>query len=242
MSANKLPEIILVETQIPENLGASARAMLNFNLKKLRIVSPSFELSNEKIVPLSAGAKSVIKNIKKFNTFEESIQDFNILIATTNRSRSIKKDKIDFYELSNLIKKESNKVGIVFGPEKSGLNNDHLSMCDYILRIESNPKFSSLNLSHAVSLTAYEIMKQNKKTTKKNTPKSEVMRAPKKDLINFFKVLETNLEKTNFFAVKERRKIITQKIRNIFSKISLSSKDLATLIGVMKSLKKNNQK
>ena len=242
MSASRLPEIILVETQIPENLGASARAMLNFNLKKLRIVSPSFELSNEKIVPLSAGAKSVIKNIKKFNTFEESIQDFNILIATTNRSRSIKKDKIDFYELSNLIKKESNKVGIVFGPEKSGLNNDHLSMCDYILRIESNPKFSSLNLSHAVSLIAYEIMKQNKKTTKKNTLKSEVMRAPKKDLINFFKVLETNLEKTNFFAVKERRKIITQKIRNIFSKISLSSKDLATLIGVMKSLKKNNQK
>ena len=94
MVLNTLPEIILVETQIPENLGASARAMLNFNLKKLRIVSPSFDLSNEKILPLSAGANNVIKNIKEFDTFEEAVKDFNILIATTNRFRSIKKKKL----------------------------------------------------------------------------------------------------------------------------------------------------
>ncbi len=242
MVLNKLPEIILVETQIPENLGASARAMLNFNLKKLRIVSPSFDLSNEKILPLSAGANNVIKNIKEFDTFEESVKDFNILIATTNRLRSIKKNKINFDELNRLIKIKSNKVGIVFGPEKSGLNNDHLSICDYVLKIDSNPKFSSLNLSHAVSLISYEIMKGNKEETKKDSLENGAIPAPKKDLINFFRLLEAQLEKTNFFAVEERKKIIIQKIRNIFNKINLTSQDLATLIGVMKSLKKNNQK
>lgn len=242
MVLNTLPEIILVETQIPENLGASARAMLNFNLKKLRVVSPSFDLSNEKILPLSAGANNVIKNIKEFNTFEESVKDFNILIATTNRSRSIKKNKINFDELNRLIKIKSNKVGIVFGPEKSGLNNDHLSICDYVLKIDSNPKFPSLNLSHAVSLISYEIMKGNKDEIAKNCLENGAIPAPKKDLINFFKVLEAQLEKTDFFSVKERKKIITQKIRNIFNKINLTSQDLATLIGVMKSLKKNNQK
>ena len=242
MRSNTSPDIILVETQIPENLGATARAMLNFNLKKLRIVSPLFDLSNEKILPLSAGADDVIKTIKKFDTFEESVKEFNILVATTNRLRSIKKKKINFHKLNKLIKKKSNRVGIVFGPEKSGLNNNHLSMCDYILRIDTNPKFSSLNLSHAVSLVAYEMMKGNLETSIKSNYKSEVIPAPKKDLMNFFKVLENELEKTNLFVVKERRKIITQKIRNIFGKIGLTSKDLATLIGVIKSLKKNKQK
>ena len=95
MKKSCMPEIVLVNTQIPENLGATARAMLNFNLKKLRVVSPLFELSNEKIIPLSAGADSVIKNIKKFSVFEDSVKDLNVLIATTNRLRSIKKKQIE---------------------------------------------------------------------------------------------------------------------------------------------------
>ena len=73
MKKSYMPEIILVNTQIPENLGATARVMLNFNLKNLRVVSPFFDLSNEKIVPLSAGADSVIKNIKNFDVFEDSV-------------------------------------------------------------------------------------------------------------------------------------------------------------------------
>ena len=83
-----MPEIVLVNTQIPENLGAVARAMLNFNLKNLSLVSPFFDLSNEKILPLAAGADYIIKNVKEFKSFEDSIKDFNVLVATTNRSRA----------------------------------------------------------------------------------------------------------------------------------------------------------
>ena len=161
MKKSCMPEIVLVNTQIPENLGATARAMLNFNLKNLRVVSPLFELSNEKIIPLSAGADSVIKNIKKFSVFEDSVKDLNILIATTNRLRSVKKKQITFQKLNKIISNSKNKVGIIFGPEKSGLENEHLSICDYSLKINSNPKFSSLNLSHAVSIVAYEIWSEN---------------------------------------------------------------------------------
>ena len=161
MKNSCIPEIVLVNTQIPENLGATARAMLNFNLKNLRVVSPFFELSNEKIIPLSAGAGSVIKNIKKFVVFEDSVKDLNILIATTNRLRSVKKKEITFEKLNKIILNSNNKVGIIFGPEKSGLENEHLSICDYYLKINSNPKFSSLNLSHAVSIVAYELWSRN---------------------------------------------------------------------------------
>ena len=161
MKKSFMPEIVLVNTQIPENLGATARAMLNFNLKNLRVVSPFFQLSNEKIIPLSAGADSVIKNIKKFEVFEDSVKDLNILIAITNRLRSVKKKQINFQKLNKIIFNSTNKVGIIFGPEKSGLENEHLSICDYSLKINSNPKFSSLNLSHAVSIVAYEIWSRN---------------------------------------------------------------------------------
>ncbi len=239
-----MPDIVLVKTQIPENLGAVARAMLNFNLKKLRVVSPLFDLSNEKILPLAAGADTVIKNIKRFDCFEDSIKEFNFLVATTNRLRSIKQKIISYEELNKSIENPLNKVAIIFGPEQSGLENDHISICDYVLKINSNPKFSSLNLSHAVLLVAHEIMKnrQIKKENEVNICKIKDRRASKSELINFLSILNGYLEKTDFFAIEERKKILNQKIFNIFNKFELSSREISTLLGIIKSLRKNNEK
>ena len=236
-----MPEIVLVNTQIPENLGATARAMLNFDLKNLRVVSPFFELSNEKIIPLSAGAESVIKNIKKFGIFEDSVKDLNILIATTNRLRSVKKKQITFEKLNKIILNSKNKVGIIFGPEKSGLENDHLSICDYSLMINSNPKFSSLNLSHAVSIVAYELWSRNlsKKSLSSNRKKKKDFQATKGELSNFLYILQRQLEENGFFSVLERKRILVQKIRNIFTKLELTTRDISTLLGIIKNLKKN---
>ena len=236
-----MPEIVLVNTQIPENLGATARAMLNFNLKNLRVVSPFFELSNEKIIPLSAGADSVIKNIKKFTVFEDSVKDLNILIATTNRLRSLKKKQITFEKLNKIILNPKNKVGIIFGPEKSGLENEHLSICDYALKINSNPKFSSLNLSHAVSVVAYELWIRNfpKKSLSSKSEKKKDFQATKGELSNFLYILQKHLEENGFFSVLERKRILVQKIRNIFTKLELTSRDISTLLGIIKNLRKN---
>ncbi len=241
MKNSCIPEIVLVNTQIPENLGATARAMLNFNLKNLRVVSPFFELSNEKIIPLSAGAGSVIKNIKKFVVFEDSVKDLNILIATTNRLRSVKKKEITFEKLNKIILNSNNKVGIIFGPEKSGLENEHLSICDYYLKINSNPKFSSLNLSHAVSIVAYELWSRNlsKKSLSSKRKKKSDLQATKGELSNFLLILQEHLEENGFFSVLERKKILVQKIRNIFTKLELTSRDISTLLGIIKNLIKN---
>ena len=241
MKKSCMPEIVLVNTQIPENLGATARAMLNFNLKNLRVVSPLFELSNEKIIPLSAGADSVIKNIKKFSVFEDSVKDLNILVATTNRMRSVKKKQITFQKLNKIISNSKNKVGIIFGPEKSGLENEHLSICDYSLKINSNPKFSSLNLSHAVSIVAYEIWSGNfpERILISNDKRKSDLQATKGELSNFLLILQEHLEENGFFSVLERKKILVQKIRNIFTKLELTSRDISTLLGIIKNLRKN---
>ena len=84
-------EIILINTQLPENLGATARGMLNFNIENLRLVGPNFAMNNEKILPLSAGADHVINKIKVYENFEKSIKDLDYIIATTNRERTLKK-------------------------------------------------------------------------------------------------------------------------------------------------------
>ncbi|PPR43673.1 MAG: putative tRNA/rRNA methyltransferase [Alphaproteobacteria bacterium MarineAlpha8_Bin1] len=228
-------EIILINTQLPENLGATARGMLNFNIENLRLVGPHFEMNNEKILPLSAGADHVIKKIKVYENFEKSIEDLDYIIATTNRERTLKKKKVNFNEILKLLNSKR-KIGIVFGPEKSGLDNDHISLSDYILKIPSNKKFSSINLSHAVTIVCYEISKIIFRNIKSNDKIYDL--APKKELMNFYKILENKLEEKNFFMVDERKKITIQKIRNIFSKSLLNINEIKILLGILKSLEK----
>ena len=233
-----LPEIILVNTQLPENLGAVARSMLNFNLKKLILVSPEFDLNHEKIKPVSAGADIVINESKVYQSFDKAIENFNIIIATTNRIRSIQQKAISFSHLKTFLDNKKNKIGIVFGPERSGLDNDKIALCDYVLKINTNRKFSSLNLSHAVNLICYEISKfvERTKDINKKPPT-----AKKSELINFLKLLIDDLEEKEFFLVKERKKIMTQKIMNIFNKMDLTSDDIKILIGIFKALKKRGK-
>ncbi len=231
-----LPEIILVDTQLPENLGATARCMLNFQFEKLRVINPKFSLDNEKILPICAGADRVIKNVKIYENFSDSIKDFNYVIATSNRVRSQKKDEISFRKLKEIILKNY-KVAIVFGPEKSGLDNEDLSLCDYTIKINSNQKFSSLNLSHAVAVVCYNLFTLLLKKGDSKKEKLVENIAKKNELLSFYKILEETLEKSNFFNVKERKKITFQKIKNIFCKYKLSSEEVRTLISIFKKIR-----
>ena len=231
-----LPEIVLVNTQLPENLGATARCMLNFNFERLRLINPKFSLDNEKIIPVCAGADKVVKKIKVFEKFSDSIKDFNYVIATSNRVRSQKKNEISFKKLKEIISKNY-KVAIVFGPEKSGLDNEDLSLCDYTIKINSNQKFSSLNLSHAVAIVCYNLFTLLLKKGDSNKEKLIENVAKKNELLYFYKILEETLDNSNFFNVKERKKITFQKIKNIFCKYKMSSEEVRTLISIFKKIK-----
>ena len=200
MNFNKklLPEIVLVNTQLPENIGATARSMLNFQFEKLRVINPKFSLDHEKILPVCAGADKVIKKVKIFEKFSDSIKDFNYVIATSNRIRSQKKKEISFKKLKEIIL-NNYKVAIVFGPEKSGLDNEDLSFCDYSIRINSNKNFSSLNLSHAVAIVCYNLFILLSKKGESNKKKSLENIAKKNELFCFYEILEKSLDKSNFF-------------------------------------------
>ena len=242
MAIKNKPIVILVNTQLPENLGATARSMLNFEFDELRLVSPKFSLDNEKIIPVSAGAEKVINKSRCFESLECAINDINFLIACTARKRSSNKKHLNLnssVKELNIKIKEGNRVGIVFGPENAGLTNKDLSLVDRIMLIDTNPLFSSLNLSHAVLIVCYEFFRE-KNSINKSFIKTDIPPIAKKgDLMNFFYRLELLLGDSGFIKTKEREMIIINKLRNIFNRMDLSKKELDTLMGVINSLAKN---
>ena len=139
MSLNNI-YFILVRPQLGENIGSVARAIKNFNITKLRIVNPRCSWPNQKALVTSVGAKDVLKSSKIYNSMEKSIGDLDIVFASTSRIRKVNKKIISVLDLKNKIKKKR-KIGIIFGPEASGLSNDEISYADYLVKIPTNNKF-----------------------------------------------------------------------------------------------------
>ena len=157
MSLNNV-HFILARPQLGENIGSVARAIKNFNINKLRIINPRCVWPNQKALATSVGAKDILKAAKVYNSIEKSIADLDVVFATTSRVRKINKRIISVNDLKKKINKK-HKLGIIFGPEASGLSNDEVNCADYLVKIPTNEKFSSLNLSHSVIIFCFELFK-----------------------------------------------------------------------------------
>jgi len=128
---------ILFKPQLAENIGACARALKNFNFTKLKLVSPKIIFPNDKVFATSVGAKDILKSSKIYSSIEASVGDLDIIFATTSRIRKVNKKIISIFDLNKKIK-NNQKIGIIFGPEASGLSNDELNCADYLVKIPTN--------------------------------------------------------------------------------------------------------
>jgi len=237
LKSNKkfFPVIILLEPQLEENIGAVARAMLNFNLHNLRIIKKHWR-PNQISLKTSAKADEILKNAQVFKSLEEAINDLQFIFATSNRKRDLNTDVVNLKQGTKIINNYKNsKVGVLFGPERSGLTNEHIALCDKIIEIPLNKNFKSLNLAQSVLLIAYELF--NLSLSKSNFVK-KIEKIKKKELLIFFKVLQNYLEKGNFFKVKEKKKIMMRNIKTIFNKAELNKKEVKILLGIIKNLTK----
>ena len=161
---------ILHRPQLSENIGACARAIKNFNFKKLVLINPKPVFPNDKILATSVGAKDIIKQSKKYDNLDDAISKIDIVIATSARFRN---KNIEHINLENLKKiNYSKKIAFLFGSEASGLSNNDISYSNYVLKIPCNPKFKSLNLSHSLIIVAqyiFELLEQKKSIYKKSS-------------------------------------------------------------------------
>ena len=228
---------ILVKPQLGENIGACARSMKNFGFSKLHIVNPKFSFPNHKAKATSVGAYNIISKTKVFDKIENALNPFNLVISLSARRRDINKKHISLNDFHNIIKRKNLNIGLMFGPEASGLSNKDLSFSNYILQIPTSPKFKSLNLSHSLTVVCYEIFKglNNQKINKIN---SNLKISPKSKITSIITHLINLLEKKNFFIPKEKKHSMILNINNLIYRLEPNDKELRILASIISSLSK----
>ena len=235
MNKNNI-SFILHKPQLSENIGACARAMKNFDFKKLILINPKPIFPNDKILATSVGAKNIINQSKVFKNLEEALGNIDIIIATSARFRNKNVRHIKLEDLKKINFKK--KIAFIFGSEASGLSNNEISYANYNLQIPTNPNFKSLNLSHSLIIIAQivsSIIKIRKIAFKKS---NKIKTASKKEIQSMINLCIKNLENIDFFKPIEKKPIMLQNLRNIFYRMDLSDKETRILSSVFASLSK----
>jgi len=232
---------ILVNPQLGENIGSCARAMKNFGFSNLNIVSPRDGWPNTKARMTSVGAFDIIRSAKIYRNVTDAVNKFDFVFATSARNRDINKKYLSIVNFIKLLSKYRNSnIGIMFGPEASGLSNHDLSLSNFIIEIPTSKKLTSLNLSHAVIIICYEIFRSlHFSKFKKEKILSKL--ASKSSIKNLIKFLEKKLDHKKFFKPPEKKKSMILNINNIFGRFELSDKEIRILFSIFSSLNKKDR-
>jgi tRNA/rRNA methyltransferase len=232
------PIIILVEPQLAENIGMVARAMANFGLSELRLVSPRNGWPKKGAHSAASGAVHVLEGAKLYDTVREAIADLNFVFATTARERGQMKrvfaPDAAMQETHRRIG-EGQGVGIMFGRERTGLENDEVSLADAIITFPVDPQFSSLNLAQAVLLVSYEWYKLATGGALPFSGERISPPAPREMVTSFFNYIEAALDAVNFYP-EDKKPSMTRNMRDIFHRLELTEQDVRTLRGAIRAL------
>lgn len=242
------PAIILVEPQLGENIGAAARAMLNFGLTDLRLVEPRDGWPSNKARAVASGAAAVIDGAQVFATTEEAVGDLNFVYATTARSRDLPKQVFGPREAVSELRARSGAgqaTGILFGRERWGLTNEEVALADAIVTFPVNPEFASLNIAQAVLLISYEWMSAGLSgalPARSAVPEIDLTPAPKAQLIGLMEHLENALEPTGYFRTPDKKPSMVQNLRAILQRASLTVLEIHVLRGVIAALERRHER
>ena len=223
---------------MPENIGAAARAMMNFGLGDLRLVRPKAKFPSQKAIAMASGAVGVLEGARIFASVEEAVADLTLVFATTARERGQFKAVDGPADAARLMQAEGARgarAGVLFGRERTGLENDEIALADRVLTFPVNPKFRSLNLGQAVLLVGYEWFKLTDGSLPFEMP-PQTGPAEKQHLTAFFAHIEEALDRAGFFNPESRRPVMVRNLRNIFHRLGLSEADIRTLHGVIGAL------
>jgi tRNA/rRNA methyltransferase len=233
------PIVILVEPQLPENIGAAARAMANFGLSRLRLVNPRQAFPNARARVMAAGADRILDGAELYDSFAAAIADCSFVVGATARAHDQAKPVVGAAEAAALIAPRvaaGENVAVAFGRERNGLENDEIALADRILTLPVNPAFASLNLAQAVVIVGYEWFKLAGGGTLPFAMPEKSAPAPKQQLLAFFAALERELEKVEFFRPPDKRETMQINLRNIFNRMAPTRQDIQTLHGVIMAI------
>ena len=230
------PVIVLVRPQLGENIGKSARAMLNFGLTEMRLVAPRDGWPNPAAGPAASGADIVLERAPVFATAAEAIADCSIVYAATVRRRELVMPTVTPDAMASAIAATSARSAILFGPERSGLETEEVALAGAIVTVPINPEFASLNLAQAVILLAYEWSR----TVTLAIPPDKVPEppAPHGELDGLISQLDEALEAKGYFHPPARQQATRNTLRTIFTKTGWSSREIKAVRGIIRALER----
>src|SRR5580704_9620904 len=233
------PVVILVEPQLGENIGMAARAMGNFALSRLRIVNPRDGWPNVHARRAASGADHILDHAELFDTVELAVADCALLFATTARAHDQAKPVVAPDAAAREIANQclgGGKVGILFGRERYGLQNEEVALANRIVTFPVNPGFASLNLAQAVLLIGYEWFKLATGGALPFAMPERSEPASQHQMQAFFDNLVRELDKVEFLRPAEKRETMLVNLRNIFARMDPTKQDMHTLHGVVMAI------
>ncbi|AZI37610.1 putative RNA methyltransferase [Caenibius tardaugens NBRC 16725] len=233
------PVIVLVRPQLGENIGKAARAMLNFGLAEMRLVTPRDGWPNPAAGPAASGADIVLEKAQVFDSVAQAVADCEHVYATTVRKRGVTKPVLTPEQAAQGITTLPGRHAILFGPERSGLETDDVAIAEAIITVPINPEFGSLNLAQAVILCAYEWSKHE--TLAQPTVEAELPPAPQAELDGLIDHFTRLLEPRGYFLPESRAASTARTLRNMLTKPRWNHLEVRTMRGVLSALGRNRQ-
>ncbi len=233
------PDFVLVRPQMGENIGASARAMWNFGLDRMAVVAPRDGWPNAKAVAMASGAGRLLDEARFFDTTADALAETHFTFATTARSRDLTKKvfapEAAMVEAAKRIA-AGQRVAVLFGPERAGLENDDIAKANAIVSVPVNPDFPSLNLAQCVLLTAYEWRRATSEVVPVETALAGTEPATGIEIEKLAEHYEDRLETAGFFFPPEKAEGMKTVLRNLWSRMPLTRADVQMLHGILRQM------
>ena len=233
------PAFVLVRPQMGENIGAAARAMLNFGLDHMRIVAPRDGWPNPAAVAMASGAGRVLDAALLSPDLPDALADCSFVFATTARERDMTKPVYTPEAAMQLASEKiaaGERVAVLFGPERAGLENDDISRANAIISVPVNPDFASLNLAQCVLLLSYEWQRQ---VGEMGQPAAQVTKSEWASGLEVEKLaehFEQRLDTAGFFLPETKAASMKVHLRNLWSRMPLTKADVQMLHGTMRQM------
>ena len=233
------PFMVLVRPQMGENIGAAARAMLNFGCARMRLVAPRDGWPNPKASAMASGAYKVLDRAGVFDDLPSAIGDCDYVFATTARGRGLTKPVLTPEHAmiqARAMSEQGKRVAVLFGPERAGLENDDVARANAIITVPVNPAFYSLNLAQCVLLVAYEYARLGAETPPEVMAMAGTEFATAIEREKLGDHFEQRLEAAGFFFPEGKAAYMKLNLRNMWARLALTRADVQSLHGMLRKL------
>ena len=235
------PVFVFDSPQLGENIGAAARAMRNFGLARMRIVSPRNGWPNADAVATASGAARILDDAAIFEDLASCLADMNYVLATTARKRDLTKPVLDPEQAMSKARRRiaaGASVAVLFGPERSGLTNKAAVFANALVRVPANPSFNSLNLSQCALIMGYEWMLGGCHLEDLELDEGRSTHATVSEKRFLAQRYIESLDAAGFFLMDQKRSTKSLNLHNLFLRHDFSKAEVKTLHGIRRFLLK----